>query len=212
MAVRGLSALETDRALARRMLKGEELAFDEFFAAYFPGLYRFALVRVSNDADAAEEIVQSTLCAAVSKMSTYRAEAPLFSWLCTFCRHEIFAYCEKNRRQPAAIALPEDRDEVQAALDSLVAADGDSPEMTLRRKELARLVRVALDRLPAHYGNALEWKYIDDASVNEIAARLKMGPKAAESVLTRAREAFRDAFAALCGGRSGLDSAMDGVQ
>jgi len=51
-----------------------------------------------------------------------------------------------------------------------------------------------LDYLPAHYGSALEWKYLDDLSVREIAARLGMGEKAAESLLTRARRAFRDAF------------------
>jgi RNA polymerase sigma-70 factor, ECF subfamily len=51
--------------------------------------------------------------------------------------------------------------------------------------------------LPAHYADALEWKYIDEVSVQEIGIRLGLGPKAAESLLTRARSAFRDAFRAL---------------
>jgi DNA-directed RNA polymerase specialized sigma24 family protein len=34
-------------------------------------------------------------------------------------------------------------------------------------------------------------------SVDDIAARLQCTPKAAESLLTRARDAFRDAFAAV---------------
>ncbi|HYU25878.1 MAG TPA: sigma factor-like helix-turn-helix DNA-binding protein, partial [Thermoanaerobaculia bacterium] len=56
---------------------------------------------------------------------------------------------------------------------------------------------VALDRLPRHYGDVLEWKYIEGAAVNEIAVRLGTTAKAAESLLTRARSAFREAFTTL---------------
>jgi DNA-directed RNA polymerase specialized sigma24 family protein len=65
------------------------------------------------------------------------------------------------------------------------------------RKELSQLVQVALDALPFHYSSALEWKYIEGLSVKEIASRLELGLKAAESLLTRARQAFRDSFLTL---------------
>ena len=199
-----------DRALVQRMLNGDDRAFDDFFAAYFSSIYRFALVRVRDNEGAAEEIAQATLCNAIRRLETYRGEAPLFTWLCTFCRHEISAWYAKEQRQPATLGLVEDLEEVQAAVDSIAVHPGDSPELAARRKELARIIRVALDRLPPHYGNVLEWKYIDELPVNEIAARLKLGPKAAESLLTRAREAFRDAFTALCGGASQLQVSAEG--
>ena len=60
-------------------------------------------------------------------------------------------------------------------------------------------MQVTLDHLPSRYSDALEWKYIQGLSVNEIAARMELGPKAVESLLTRARRAFRDGFAALTG-------------
>jgi RNA polymerase sigma-70 factor (ECF subfamily) len=60
---------------------------------------------------------------------------------------------------------------------------------------------VTLDCLPPWYGDALEWKYIHGLSVKEIAERLNLGSKAAESLLTRARKAFREGFAALTGNR-----------
>ena len=62
------------------------------------------------------------------------------------------------------------------------------------------MVQVALDVLPAHYANALEWKYIEDLPVKQIAERMNLGLKATESLLTRAREAFRDAFSAVSSG------------
>ena len=179
-----------ERFLVQRMVRGDEAAFEEFFSANFAPLFRFALPRVGGDADAAEEVVQLALCRAVRKLATYRGEASLLTWLCTICRHEIHDWFEKRRRVPPMVELVEDLPEVRAALDSVGA---------LEKKETARLVQVVLDRLPDRYGDALEWKYIEGLSVAEIGSRLGVGTKAAESLLARARVAFRDAFSAVQG-------------
>jgi RNA polymerase sigma-70 factor (ECF subfamily) len=186
-----------ERDLIRRMLAADERAFTEFFDGFFPGLFRFALARMGRDEDAAEEVVQATLAAAIPKLGTFRGEAALFTWLCTFCRHEMSAYYRRTGRDRAAVTLAEDDPEVSAALESLSAISDTGPEAALRRDETARLVHVLLDRLPPRYAAALEWKYIDGLSVDEIAARLELTSKAAESMLTRAREAFREGFATL---------------
>jgi len=190
-----------DRALVRRLLAGEERAFGEFFDKYSPVLYRFARSRMARDADRTEEIVQSTMCKAITKLDTYRGEAALFTWLCTFCRHEISAFYKRMKRQPATVELAEDSVEIRAALESLWAVAGQGPEESVRRKEVTRLVHLTLDRLPGHYSEALEWKYVDGLSVQEISVRLGLTPKAAESILTRARVAFREAFSTLSGER-----------
>jgi RNA polymerase sigma-70 factor (ECF subfamily) len=188
-----------DRFLVARMVRGDEAAFGEFFESHFAPLFRFAMPRVANDAQVAEDVVQAALCRAVRKLSSYRGEAALLTWLCTFCRHEISAYFEKVSRVPPMVELLDDIPEVRAALESL--RPSDRPEAALRRNETNRRVQIVLDRLPGHYGDALEWKYIDGLSVAEIAERLGVGVKAAESMLTRARVAFRDAFTAAHGGR-----------
>ena len=188
----------SDRDLVKRMLSGQEEAFAEFFDGHFPRLYRFALVRVNYDADAAEDVAQTVMCRAVAKLQTYRGEAMLFTWLCTFCRHEIAEWhSRRGRTQP--VDLPEDSPETQAVLESLAAGMGGGPEDELQRKEVARWVQMTLDSLPYPYGDSLEWKYLQGHSVREIAARLQLSPKAAESLLTRARRAFREAFSALLG-------------
>lgn len=186
-----------DKALVKRMLSGEETAFEEFFSSYFPALFRFALARLGQSQDLAEEVVQATLAKAIPKLATYRGEAALFTWLCTFCRHEIGACFERQNRAPQLLQLAEDAPEIRSALESLSALETGGPEEAARRGEVKRLVQVILDSLPPRYGNALEWKYIEGLSVKEIADRLDVGPKAAESLLTRARQAFRDGFATL---------------
>lgn len=188
--------MRADRALVERMLAGDERAFEEFFDDYFDGIYRFALTRLRHDETLSAEIAQATLCKAIEKLDTYRAEAALFTWLCTVCRYEISAHFRRQRRMPEEVELVEDTVDVRAALDGMAARPED-PEEILRREELGRLVHAALDHLPARYGQALEWKYLDGLSVREIAERLGLQPKAAESVLTRARQAFRQGFEAL---------------
>jgi RNA polymerase sigma-70 factor (ECF subfamily) len=192
-----MMSAERDRDLARRMLAGDESAFEQFFQRHFPSLYRFALTRLGGDEDAAEEAAQMTLCKAIEKLGTYRGEASLFTWLCTFCRHEIAARYRRAGRTAPTIDLVEDLPGVRSALESMAATLCEEPERSLERKELGRLVHVALDSMPAHYGDALEWKYIDEIPVVEIAVRLGVSPKAAESILTRAREAFREVFSSL---------------
>jgi RNA polymerase sigma-70 factor (ECF subfamily) len=189
-----------DLALARRVIAGEESAFEEFFAAYFPRLYRFARVRLGGNEDAAEDVVQTTLIKALDKLHTYRGEAELFTWLCTFCRWEIAAWFKRAGRIPD-VSLEDDRPETRAVLDAIAALSRDDPERELHRRELTRLVQAVLDRLPSRYGDALEWKYIEGLSVQEIARRLDLGYKAAESLLTRARHAFREAFGLVAAGQ-----------
>jgi RNA polymerase sigma-70 factor (ECF subfamily) len=187
------------------MLSGDERAFESFFDRSFPALYRFALARTAHDDEAAEEVVQETLCRAVAKLGTFRGEASLFTWLCTFCRHEISAYYERARRRPVPVGLVEPDAEALGAVESLWVLAADDPEAAFGRGEVADLVHAILDSLPSRYADALEWKYVDGSSVKEIAERLGVTAKAAESLLTRARVAFRDGFRALAGDR--LDAA-----
>lgn len=191
-----LPQIVSDRALAARVAAGEQVAFDAFFNEYFPRLFRFTLSRVNNDPDLAEEIVQRTMCIVVRKMGTYRGEALLFTWLCQICRNETSAVF-KQRRIELVDDLPiENHPAVQAALESL-ATDDYQPETEQRRDEIAHFVRTTLDYLPAKYATALEMKYIQGSSVAEIGESLGIGTKAAESVLTRARAAFREGFRSL---------------
>jgi RNA polymerase sigma-70 factor (ECF subfamily) len=181
-----------DKALAERMLAGDEEAFEDFFNSHFPHLYRFALVRL-KDPELSREIVQTSIVNAIAHLESYRGEATLVAWLFTICRNEISRHFKRLGRAPERLELFEDAPEVRAALDSL-GMSFSGPEETLRRNEVVRLVHATLDHLSPHYGQALEWKYLDGLSVKEIAARLRLAPKAAESLLTRARQAFRDGF------------------
>lgn len=188
---------EDDLKLARRVARGDAAAFDAFFTEYFPRLFRFALVRTAGDESLAEELAQATLCEVMDKLVTFRGEASLFTWLCQICRNRLARHMKLVANDPRrSMAFEEDNDAVRAALESLSAQDHD-PEHSARSREIARLVQVVMDYLPENYAKVLQMKYLQGARVAEIAARLGIGEKAAESTLTRARAAFRDGFYAL---------------
>lgn len=189
-----------DKRLVKQLLARDEQAFDAFFNDNFARLYRFALTRLSDDPDGTREIVQITLTKAIQKLHTYRGEAALFTWLCAICRNETSDWLARQGRYREHIVFTEDLPEVQAAVDSFRAPDQMSPERHYRRVEMLRLIQVALDKLPARYGDVLEWKYIEGHSIKEISARLNIGAEATQSLLARAKRAFADVYSSMTAG------------
>lgn len=181
-----------DRQLVKKLIAGNEEAFIAFFNDYFPRLYRFAMTRLKNDEDDIRDIVQATLTNAIRSMATYRGEAALFTWLCQICRNEINGHLRRKNRDEVIVA--EDDSELRGILETLAAPEVYEPGYNSEKEEIKRMVQVILDYLPPKYGNALEWKYIEGCSVNEIAEKLLVTPLAAQSILSRARTAFRDAI------------------
>jgi RNA polymerase sigma-70 factor (ECF subfamily) len=189
--------VHVDRAVARRILGGDEAAFRELFDRFFPRLYRFALARVGGDAEVAQDVVQQTFCNAIERLDGYRGEAALYTWFCQICRNAVADHFRRTGRGAARVVLLEDQPNARAILESLAAPAADEPDAGVLREQVHRIVEATLDALPGRYGDALEWKYVDGLSVQEIADRLRLGPKAAESLLARARESFREAIAGM---------------
>ncbi len=183
-----MTSQDEDRVLVRHMLAGDEAAFERFSEAYIPALLRFALQRLDGDRDLARELTQSTVCKAIEKLETFRGEAALMTWLCACCRNEIAMHFRKQGR------LRPLEEAERAVRDAPGRAPQTGPEGAVLRKESAELVHLVLDQLPGHYGKALEWKYFHNLPVKEIAERLDLGTKAAESLLTRARVAFKQGY------------------
>lgn len=194
----------SDLALARRIIRGDDAAFRRLFDAYFPRLYRFAMARLRGDHDAASDVVQQTFCKAIERLDSYRGEAALYTWFCQICRNTLIDYCRATKRDAHAIALIEDEPDVRAIIEAVAAPSTTQPDVAAWQRDVRRLVEATVDQLPDRYGDILEWKYADGLQVVEIAARLGVSEKAAESLLTRARTAFRAAILEIAGSTDAL--------
>jgi len=181
---------EADRALVARMRAGEQRAFDEFFNASAPRLVAFIARRSALDPASLEDVVQCALIKAVRNLASYRGEAALFTWLTEICRHELADVHRKAARRPAHFSL--DESEAGALLDAqLRAPEHLDPLSELHVAARRTAVMKVLLSLPENYALALEAKYGDGRSVEEIARQLGVTAIAAQSVLARARDAFR---------------------
>jgi RNA polymerase sigma-70 factor, ECF subfamily len=191
------------------MLAGDERAFAEFVDRYSKALYRFSLARLDGDRELTRETVQTAMTKALANIDTYRGEASLLTWLCACCRNEVLMHFRSRRSAPVEVEL-EEGIAPAAGFRSVTAPD---PELSLLRDETATLVHMTLDLLPSHYAQALEWKYVDGLAVEEIAERLGTTAKAAESLLTRARGAFRARYwsVASAGGAAGDETTEEGA-
>lgn len=175
---------DEDLELVARMLAGDETALESFGERYTPALYRFASARLSGDRDATRDLVQTTLVKVLARLDSYRGEASLLTWLCACCRNEILMHLRRGRAAPAVVDL-------DTAGPVAVEQPGGDSEGVLLERERATLVHVTLDALPERYADVLTWKYLERLPVETIAARLGLRLKAAESLLVRARGAFR---------------------
>lgn len=195
-----------DLQLARRMLAGDEEAFEAFGERYPRALYRFAFARLDGDRELTRELVQTAICKALSKLESYRGEASLLTWLCACCRNEILMHLRARQGAPGETALDDD---LRPAA-GLGGTGPGSPEIAVLRRETETLVHMALDVLPGRYAEALEAKYFERLSVRQVAARLEVGEKAAESLLTRARQAFKAVYERLRSERPALAAGGSG--
>lgn len=188
------SRMHKDLQIVRKLLEGDERLFRAFFDEYFPRLYRFVVPRVGGNADEARDIVQQSFCKAIEKLDSYRGEASLYGWMLQICRNTLVDTVRRHNVRPQHTTLKVDDNALHSIVEALSAPENEQPEHRAARLDLLQLVEATLDYLPSHYGDVLEWKYVEGSSVREIAERLDVAPKAAESLLTRARAAFREAI------------------
>ena len=181
---------EEDRALVARMRAGDQRAFDEFVNASAPRLMAFVARRSALDVASLEDVVQCALIKAVRNLATYRSEAALFTWLTEICRHELLDVQRKAARRPRQLSLDESA-ATRLAVAELRVPEHQEPAATLDAAIRGAAVMQVLASLPERYFRALEAKYGDGLSVDEIARELGLTMIATQSLLARAREAFR---------------------
>ncbi|HEV8443654.1 MAG TPA: sigma-70 family RNA polymerase sigma factor [Steroidobacteraceae bacterium] len=179
-----------EQDLITRMRRGEQRAFDLFFDAYAERLGSFAARRSSLDASAIEDVVQMTMINAMRSLASFRGESSLFTWLCQICRNQLADARRKAARQPPMQSL-EQMSEEKPLAKVVQLTDFRDPLDECAADDDRGAVRRAINRLPVHYARILELRFGDELTVPEISRVLQVSESAAESLLVRARQAFR---------------------
>ena len=197
-----LSGHAGDASLRDRILTGDRAAAQAFLEGHLEPLYEFCHYRLGGERSQVEDVVQDTLLTALEGLAGFDARSSLHTWLCGIAKNKIRA--QRRRRRP--LALEDVLAEAQGEIDAILARveSEDLPDWILEQRETRELVGATLSSLSPDYRRALTEKYVDGASVRDMALASGRSEKAMESLLNRARTAFARVFELVAKRRGGL--------
>jgi RNA polymerase sigma-70 factor (ECF subfamily) len=196
--VRGRRSDDPEAGLMLRVRGGDGAAFDELVRRYRLRVFgRFC--RWLGDRSEAEDLTQDVFLRVYRYRDRYEPRAKFATWLFHITRNVARNALRSRRRRPClrleALAGPGDPD----GAEWLLPDRGEPPSRPLERAELAGQVRSAVSGLADRQRTALELHQFHDHTYTEVAAALAMSPKAAKSLLYRARNQLRVSLEGILG-------------
>lgn len=175
-----------DREFVERLRLQDATAIRHLSECLLPSVWRFVFFRVKHDQHLAEDIVSETVLALIKAVAATDADVICPSaWMRSVATHKI----QDHFRAVARV-----QHLIDQAASAAIPNQGSPPDCAEEVKEQRATVRKVMDDLSEPYRLALEWKYVDHLSVQEIARRMATTEKAVESILYRARREFRNAL------------------
>lgn len=165
---------------------GPELRFRELMLPHLDAAYNLARY-LTNDANAAEDVVQDAFLRAFRSFDTYRGGPPrawLFAILRNCWRDRVGEQIKRERVVVSDASLSEAQSEAVAA----IPAEGDTPEESLVRAREVDTVRGVIAALPEPFRETLILREMEDMPYREIASVTGVPIGTVMSRLARARE------------------------
>lgn len=174
-----------DRELIESILKRDRHALAVFYRSHAPRLRQFIRRKIANPDDA-EEVLQDVLYAFLEAIRDFTGTAKLTTFLYAIANHKVIDfYRRKKIRHMVFSAVPQ----IESFVAPLLGPEEELDASVLREK-----IRMVLSRLLPKHRSVLVLKYAEDFTVDEIAKKLAISFKSAESQLFRARKAFVELF------------------
>lgn len=176
------------RPLVDRAQAGDQAAFTELYEQTSTDLYRIVHAMV-RDEDMTWDILQNTYVRVYRSLPTLRDSNAFWPWLRQIAVNETATqtaqqlplnFSDVSGAEDQAFEIPDERSEVQ-------------PELSLDRKETARLVQEILDGLSDGQRLLVGMYYFQELPIREIAERLAITPGTVKKQLARSRTKIEDA-------------------
>jgi RNA polymerase sigma-70 factor (ECF subfamily) len=167
---------------------GDDAAFAELAERYGARVLGY-FCRQIGDRSEAEDLTQEVLLRLYRSRIRYQPRARFATWVFHITQNVARNALRSRRRHPSVhldVRVDDER-----RLEVLLADEGDSPSRPLERFELAGVVRAAVADLDGRQRTAMELHQFEHRTYAEVAAKLAMTPKAAKSLLYRARNQLR---------------------
>jgi RNA polymerase sigma-70 factor (ECF subfamily) len=176
--------------LMLRVQRDEPGAFAEMLKHFSPLVFgRF--YRQLNDRQEAEDLTQEVFLRLYRHRKRYRPCARFATWLFHITQNVARNALRSRRRHPCVRLSSLGSDGDDGGGSTFLSCRYESPSQPLERRELAGVVRAAVSGLGRRQRTALELHQFHDFTYAEVARELDMTPKAAKSLLYRARNQLR---------------------
>lgn len=161
---------------------------EALFREFAPKVYALAR-RFGFDADEAEDGVQEVFVKVQRKIGTFRGDAALSTWLYQVAVNSLRDHRRKIMRHRRTLPLqaPRGSDDGGEPAEQRLVSPIATPVEDVARAERGRLVREALDRLPARFRDVLVLRELEGWSYRDIARVLGLAQGTVESRIFRAR-------------------------
>ncbi len=186
-----LEALD-DAALINLAIAHDPAAVRIITTRHNQRLFRTAWSVLRNHADA-EEVVQEAYLKAFRALETYEGASSLTTWLTRIVLNAALDRKRSINRRNQEL-LHQDVAMFDEYRARFAHTSGASPEASLARKELSRLLKGAIADLPDEYRTIFILREIEGASVRETAQVLGVSEAVVKTRLFRARRRLRDAM------------------
>jgi RNA polymerase sigma factor (sigma-70 family) len=168
-----------DEALVAAAQGGDAAAIESLLTAAQPGIRRYAN-RSCHNADDVDDVVQDTMWILFRRVGTLRALGSMSAWLLSVVRRECLRMAAKLRRR----SIPLDE---HAPSPAIAARLRELPEEELRL-DLSR----AIQSRPEHYRQIVLLRDVEEMTIDEIAAALRLSRESVKARLRRARLLLRE--------------------
>jgi RNA polymerase sigma-70 factor (ECF subfamily) len=175
--------------------RGPTVNITALFDDALPRIYGYFIPRVGGRVAVAEDLTQETMLAAVRSDRGPASPDSVMPWLYGIARHKLMDHYrrqERHRRHFGHRVLDDDVPEGELSL----------PDLDLESLPVRDAVIATLDALTPRHRAVLVLRYLDGCDMPFIAASLGLGTDATESLLRRARSAFRTDYLARNGASS----------
>lgn len=186
-----LKSQDPEVRLMLRVRNDEPGAFAELIQCFWPKVFGRFYRLLANRQDA-EDLVQEVFLRLYRARKRYKPSAKFNTWLYHIAQNVARNAIRSRRRKPLiGLGQLQGSEEQHSPLPQVRANAEDSPSHPLELLELASMVRAAVSDLGERQRTALELHQFQDQSYAEIAEQMEMSPKAAKSLLYRARLQLR---------------------
>ena len=185
--------------MLRRVLIGEEEAFDILYDRRERLVYQFAL-RMSGSATLAEDVTQDVFMALIRHGHLFDpARGTLVKYLLGMTRNRVLTLLQRER---SFVPLMEDEGKEEIAVAENLIAEHD-PSVDLARAERVEAVRQAILALPWHYREVVVLCNLEELSYEEAAGLIGCPVGTVRSRLNRARALLAEKLKVVKGGSEG---------